>query len=152
MAKISFSTASLGCKDRLVASAYAYFKVTALDLPLSEITQLMGVEPTKSWQRGQPGEYNPSRPDSGWCLHSSLPKTNTDMLAHIESVLALLAPHHQAVQQLATQFDKYLTCVGYYDELTSPGLHLSRETVSLLASLGLAVDADLYFASERNAP
>lgn len=124
---------------------YAYFRVAAENLPLSEITQSLGVEPTESWKKGDSSKYNPSRPDSGWCLHSPLPKTNPDLQQHIEAVLDLLRPRHTAVQALSQKYRTYLVCTGKYDEHTSPGLFLSREALTLITSLGLSFDADLYF-------
>ena len=129
-------------------SAYAYFRVVAETLPLEEITQAMGIVPTDSWQKGDPGQYVASRPDSGWCLYSALPRTNTDLMAHIESLLSLLAPRAKAVQELGQRYATYLVCVGSYDETASPGLFIARESIALIASLGLALDADLYFGKQ----
>jgi hypothetical protein len=126
-------------------SAYAYFRVAARDLPLSEITATLGIEPTESWKRGDPGKYNPSRPDSGWCLHSPLPRAETDLGAHIEALLPLLRQRQPEIRALSERFKTFLVCVGKYDGSASPGLFLSQESVALLASLGMAVDADLYF-------
>jgi hypothetical protein len=133
-------------------SAYAYFRVSAPDLPLAEITTMLGVEPTESWIRGDPGKYNPSRPDSGWCLHSPLPRSETNLSTHIEALLPLLRERQTSVKGLSERFKTFLVCVGMYDGSTSPGLFLSRESVALLASLGVAVDADLYFENPSLAP
>ncbi len=122
--------------------AYAYFRVAAESLPLAEITQSLGVNPTESWSKGESGQYNPSRPDSGWCLHSPLPKTNTNLWEHIEALLPLLEQKASAVKALSQKYKTYLVCVGWYDEAASPGLSLSREVISSIASLGLAFDAE----------
>ena len=124
--------------------AYAYFRVAAESLPHAEITQLLGIEPTESWSKGDPGLYNPSRPDSGWCLHSPLPQTNTNLWEHIEALLPLLEQRAPAVKALGEKYMTYIACVGWYDETASPGLSLSRDVVASIASLGLGFDADLY--------
>lgn len=125
--------------------AYAYFRVSAGNLPIEEITHLLGITPTEAWKKGDSGRYNPSRPDSGWCLHSPLPRSTTDLLEHIEALLPLLEQRAVAVKSLSEKYETYFVCVGEYDETVSPGLFLSREVMASIASLGLAFDADLYF-------
>jgi hypothetical protein len=127
-----------------VPKAYAYFRIAAENLPLADITQALGIEPTESWGKGDPGTYNPSRPDSGWCLHSPLPQTNTNLWEHIEALVPLLEQRASAVKALSEKYETYLVCVGWFDETASPGLSLSRDVVASIASLGLALDADLY--------
>lgn len=133
-------------------SAYAYFRVAAPDLPLAEITAALSIEPTESWSRGEPGKYNPSRPDSGWCLHSPLPRSESNLGAHIEALLPLLRERQESIKALSERFKTFLVCVGKYDGSASPGLCLSRESVALLALLGVAIDADLYFEKTSLAP
>jgi hypothetical protein len=128
-----------------VPKAYAYFRVAAENLPLAEITDALGVNPTESWSKGDPGLYNPSRPDSGWCLHGPLPQTNTNLREHVEALLLILEQKTSAVRTLSEKYKTYLVCVGYYDETGSPGLSLSRAVVASMASLGLELNADLYF-------
>ena len=125
--------------------AYAYFRVAAENLPLAEITKALGVNPTESWSKGDSGLYNPYRPDSGWCLHSPLPQTNTNLREHIEALIPLLEQKASAVRALSEKYKTFLVCVGYYDETASPGLSLSRAVIVSMASLGLELDADLYF-------
>ena len=129
-------------------NAYAYFRVFGEDLPLEEITRQIGIEPTESWRKGDPWKYFKAVPTSSWCLHSPLPRTLTDLQAHVEAVLELLVPRRGAVRALSERFATSVVCVGTYDSTTSPGLYLSRDVVALMASMGLALDADLYFGEE----
>lgn len=133
-------------------SAYVYFRVAGNDLPLADITSMLGIDPTDSWNRGDPSKYNPSRPDSGWCLHSPLARSNTNLGEHIDALLQVLSQRAGAVSDLSKRFETYLICVGKYDGSASPGLFISRESVALLASLGVAFDADLYFEETSPAP
>ena len=128
-----------------MSRAYAYFRIVGEELPINEITELLGVNPTESWNKGEPGEYNSCRPDSAWCLHSPLPQSNANLERHIESLLSLLEPRTAQIKELGERYETYLVCVGYYDSLSSPGLFLPRGLVASIASMGLAIDADLYF-------
>ena len=81
-------------------SAYAYFRVIANDLPLDEITLRMGTTPTDAWHKGDPGEYNRSRPNAGWCLHSPLPRSELSLYRHIQALLPLLQARGSVVSEL----------------------------------------------------
>jgi len=132
-------------------SAYAYFCIRATDLPLEEISELMGVTPSESWRRGDAGRWNPSRPDSGWCLHSPLPRTELSLHRHVCAVLELLEPRRAVVQKLSGRFAAWLVCVGYYTH-SAPGLGLTATEVRGLADLGLGLDCDLYPGQDGRGP
>jgi len=124
-------------------SAYAYFRVAGEALPLEEISSSLGMRPTESWRKGDPGQYNPSRPDSGWCLYSPLPRSNLRIDEHVEALLPLLEAQTSVVRALSERFTTYLVCVGHFSE-SSPGFFLSKEVIERLGNLGLSLDCDLY--------
>ena len=124
-------------------SVYVYLRVTAEQLPLREISISMGIDPTESWRKGDAGTHNPSRPDSGWCLYSPLPRSNLRIDEHIDALLPVLEERSAAVRDLSKRFDTYLVCVGHFTD-SSPGLFLSKSVVARIAELGLSVDCDLY--------
>ena len=124
-------------------SAYAYFRVAGEDLPLEEITSSLATQPTESWRKGDPGKYNPSRPDSGWCLYSPLTRSTLRIDEHIEALLPLLEHRTSVVRELSERYKTYLVCVGYYYE-SSPGFFLSKEVIARIENLGLSLDLDLY--------
>ena len=127
-----------------VPRAYTYFRVAAEILPLEEISAAIGCEPTSSWRKGDPGRYNPARPDSGWCLNSPLPESNTCIESHIEALLPLLEFNAEAVKKISEQYQTYLVCVGHFNETARPAFHISKQTLVRIASLGVSIDADLY--------
>lgn len=124
-------------------SAYAYFRVADEDLPLEEISSALCMEPTESWRKGDPGQYSPTRPDSGWCLYSQLPRTNLRIDEHVETLLSVLEKHATTIRAFSERFKTYLVCVGYYSD-SSPGFFLSKDVIEQLANLGLSLDCDLY--------
>lgn len=127
--------------------AYAYFRVAADSLPLMEITDVLSLQPTESWRKGDPGAYNPSRPDSGWCYYSPLPRSNLRIEEHVEALLPLLESKSSAVNELGSRFKTYLVCVGHFSE-SSPSFFLSSSVVKRIAALGLSIDCDLYCERE----
>lgn len=125
--------------------AYAYLRIWGEDLPLEDISKLLAIEPTESWRKGDAGNYAKARKDSVWCLHSPLPRTNTCLFEHFEALLALLRPRAEGIRALCARFSISFVCTGSYDGTSSPGFYLSKENISFLASVGLSLDADLYF-------
>jgi hypothetical protein len=105
----------------------------------------MGIQPTESWKKGSKGKYAREHKFGIWCLNSPLPESNTNLYEHIEALLCLLRPRIKEIQLLSEKYETYLVCTGSYDDTASPGLCISKENVQLLALLGLAIDADLYF-------
>jgi hypothetical protein len=128
--------------------AYAYLRVAGDALPLDEITEQMGVAPTESWRKGDAGRYASHR-DSGWCLHSPLPRENLRIDEHIEALLPLLEARAPAVRELGTRFNLYLECVGSFAK-SSPGFFLSKDVVARIAALGLPIDYDVYLDAESS--
>jgi len=124
--------------------AYAYFRVEADVLPLEEITEAFGLQPTEWWRKGDVGQYAKQRPDSGWCLHSPLPRTNLRIDEHVEALLPLLEEHARIVCELGERFDTYVECVGRFSK-SSPEFFLSKAVIRRLGLLGLALDCDLHF-------
>lgn len=124
-------------------SAYAYFRVAAEELPLEEISTSLGMHPSESWRKGDPGQYNPSRPDSGWCLYSPLPRSNLRIDEHVEALLPILESQAPRVRALSERFTTYLVCVGYYGE-SNPGFFLPKGVIERISNLGLSLDCDLY--------
>ena len=124
-------------------SAYTYFRVAGEDLPLDEITTSLATQPTETWHKGDPSQYNASRPDSGWCLYSPLTCSNLRIDEHIEALLPFLEQHTSVVREFSERYKTYLVCVGYSHE-SSPGFFLSKEVIARIEKLGLSHDFDLY--------
>lgn len=125
--------------------AYAYLYIGGDDLPLEEISRILGINPTESWKKGDPGVYVKERRDCGWCLHSPLPRSNSCLFEHFEALFKLLKPRVEAIRELGGRYYTSLICTGSYDGSVSPGLVLSKEDIAFLAAAGLNLDADLYF-------
>lgn len=136
-------------KVRSMPRAYVYFHISGEYLPLEQITREMGMEPTEQWSKGDRGKYVNERQTSGWSLRGPLDESNTVLRDHIEAFLPILETRIEAVKRFSENFDTYLVSVGYYNETASPGLSLSRSIVARIAALGLAFDADLYFAKDK---
>jgi hypothetical protein len=128
---------------------YAYFWVQGFKCTPEELSATLGFSPTSIESvRVAPGG---GKPDTSymWLRQSPLPRGDTLIQDHIEALLEVLEPHHDAVASTAKICDVGINCVGYYYG-TNPGLHLSASLVARLATLNLPVDFDLYNYSEAS--
>jgi len=126
---------------------YAYFWVSGFENPHSEISDLLGLAPTKAWQRGEQREYIPKQKESGWEFHSPLQKNEIFMDAHISALLEILEPKKIEIAKLQNEYEIGINCVGYF-RCTNPGFHLDSQLIKKCAELNLSIDFDLYCTEE----
>ena len=122
---------------------YAYFWITGFECPFAEITAQMGIDPTKAWNKGDPGTYREVMRWSGWDLRSPMPRGDKFIHEHVEALLPVLEQRAEVVRSFARAYDAGINCVGYFHNF-NPGFHFSLETMSRIVALGLPVDFDLY--------
>jgi hypothetical protein len=122
---------------------YAYFTVTDSFDP-AEITRRIGVEPTKSWRKGDLHPKNQMEQKfSRWSLASRLDRT-ADLEDHIRDVLAQMDQKPAEFQSVSREFGGCMQLVGYWNT-QYPGLHFDRSMTEGLARYGLSVDFDFYY-------
>ena len=122
---------------------YAYLWVREFDPPHSQISDLLGLEPTEAFVEGDPWIKDRKRPFSSWHLKSPLPRTEIFLDAHIEALFDILEPKRDRLAEVAAKYEVGMNCVGYYYS-AHPGFHLSAEVVRRCADLNLSMDFDLY--------
>ena len=122
----------------------AYFTVTG-DFDPASITELLGLEPTRSWIKGSRNEKTHlERKFSRWSLDSRLARF-APLEEQIADVLAQLASKRSEISELASSYEKpIMQLVGWFYK-NYPGLHFDKELVAGLAELGLSVDFDFYY-------
>jgi hypothetical protein len=106
------------------------------------ICDLLGVE-AKIYRAGDPLPRGPRELDG---LHYSTPRERTyDLPAHVEQILGVIRPHADRFNELRTDLnlDVSIHIVVWMDE-RSPIGSLSASTVAEIASIGAAIDIDLY--------
>lgn len=127
-----------------------YFGVFEFGDDPSVVTKIMGVEPSRSWVKGEPipDELNGVRSHERWELRSptdpSLP-----MEEQLVDLLTLLEDYQSQVREVSEEYEAGICCYAYYQEEFNPQLHLSDETIRRLADLALSIDFDLYFLDEQ---
>ncbi len=130
---------------------YAYFAVKDFDCDHTDISRLMGLEPTRAYNKNSSRPQTPhiKRKTSLWALHSTKPETEIFLDTHIESVLGLVEPRTEVIKKLVSLYYVGIQCVGYYTN-ANPGFHMSSELLQRVTALGLWLDFDLYCMCEEN--
>lgn len=122
------------------------FTLTDFDCDPKEITERVGITPTKTWiigdfinkKKTMQYEYN------GWKVHSKLEK-NADLETHIISVLEQLKPAWKSLVKISQSYYTEISCAIYiYSDTERPGIHLSKQIIQKIAELNAEIDVDIY--------
>ena len=108
------------------------------------VTEIVGVQPTKAWSKGDPwGEGTSAwHTHSRWTLQSDLPLTDP-IEKHIDRLLPMLEERADAVREVAEKFQATMTVAAYFYD-SQPGFRLSHDQIRRISDLNLALDFDLY--------
>jgi hypothetical protein len=137
-------------EEEIVEQVYAYLWIADFDCDFSEITRLMGLEPTEAWNKGDVVVWKREGvvkerawKFSSWALYSPLPRNNLLLDHHITALLGIIEPRKEVLTYMRSQgWTIGVNCVGEFT--ANPGAHLSAELISRCASLSLSVDFDFY--------
>jgi hypothetical protein len=129
-----------------------YFKITGFDCPPSNITNLIGIEATKTWLKGDlthPKAIIKHR-QNGWMLQSSLSK-DTPLREQIESLLDIVLPRKGVLRKLPNGSEKSILCAVYSVD-GRPDISLPADVIIAIAEIGANLDLDLYLlpSEEKN--
>ena len=129
--------------------AGVYFGVFGFGDDPSDVTKIMGVEPSRSWIKGEPTSYKlwGVQSHSRWEL-----RTPADPSLSLEdqliALLLLLQDYKAQIHEVSEKYEAGICCYAYYYSEFNPGLHLSESIIRRLADLRLSIDFDLYFLGE----
>ena len=119
-----------------------YFGVFNFGADPSVVTDALGLEPTQSWEKGQPGPAGSRRTHDRWELRVA---ESGDFETQIASLLELLEARADAIRAAVMRWDTGIVCVGNYTSDHNPGVHLHADLIRRIADLDLSIDFDLYF-------
>jgi hypothetical protein len=121
------------------------FIITSTTLTSERITELLGTQPSRTWDLGDAIERTAlRRKHNGWCLLAPFEGEELDLSIPTRSLLHLLTPIASRIRKLSNDFEVYCVfsyAVYLYDE--TPIVHFAPEVLSEIANLNAHVDIDL---------
>jgi uncharacterized protein DUF4279 len=108
------------------------------------VTEMIGVQPSESWIRGDPMPNHPTarRTHSRWALHSGL-HTSAGLEEQLLALLEKLESVGDRVRDIAAQFIAVVWAAAYTSD-NNPGFGISPDLATRLGELGLGIDFDIY--------
>ncbi|MFX0206720.1 MAG: DUF4279 domain-containing protein [Candidatus Hodarchaeota archaeon] len=118
---------------------FVYLEASDFEGDPIEITQVIGIEPTKNWKKGIPAAPNSiyTCRQSGWRLYSSLPLSEP-LEEHLDNLLAKLETRTEAIKNAVHKFSLGIQVVDQAHHMQK--IRLFNEMLSRIYNRGLFVE------------
>ncbi len=124
-------------------SYYAYFALNDEDLNIDKTSNLLGVEPSKAWAKGDLSRTGMERKSGLWALYSRRPRSD-ELELHIQDVLQQMDNNSEAFLSASVTHNGTMQLVGQFHEI-GVGMHFTKEIIERLSFYKLCVDFDAYY-------
>jgi hypothetical protein len=111
----------------------------------NEITNLLGINPTNTWEFGDSIQNTASRRKyDGWKLSTA--NKSDDLNKQIQSIIIQLSPHASKLRAFCEKFnlESEVACCIYVDNDEIPEIHFNHEIIKKLVELNTEIDVDFY--------
>jgi hypothetical protein len=122
----------------------AEFLITGVNVAPDEITDAIGVMPTRTWKMGEIIEKTTlPRKQNGWCLSTGY-HHDFDLGKQAKDLLQSLLPKSELISSYCREHGLRceLACVIYLIDET-PSVNFDDETISGFAKLNASIDVDI---------
>lgn len=124
------------------SKVYVRLKIISDVLTPEQISEIVGIKPTKFWRVGdRRGPSMIKEKSNGWLLESDLPP-NAPLEIHVASLLTRLVPFAERIEALADENAVEFSCVVYAKE--APSLNFEKSVLRQIVKIGASLDIDLY--------
>jgi hypothetical protein len=130
------------------AETYSTLRIFADEIGAAEITDALGIPPTKSFLKGEPHGKGLFRKAHGWFYSTKKLINSKDTRRHIDLILEALDGKSEAIKVLHQRGCK-LDIMSYWVSHGQGGPVLLPHQMLKLGTLGIEVWWDIYFADEN---
>ncbi|ESU24559.1 hypothetical protein FLJC2902T_31990 [Flavobacterium limnosediminis JC2902] len=117
-----------------------------------EITELLGVEPTKSWnpnERHSVGNSNKTRITNWGKWYLSSKRDKTDLNVKLTNLLQSLTTDLDKWKILTSKYEAWIDVAGYMENWNR-GFTLNPEIMKMLSDRNLKIEFDIYYYSTED--
>lgn len=123
----------------------ATLRIHGDNLPFEEISQRLGVKPTRTHRKGERrGPNSPPYRDDAWHFQPSLPESEPLEL-HIESLWSVVKPEVEYLKSLKDRFKVDVFC-GYRSNCDHAGFEVSYKCLELFTALEIPFGVSVIIA------
>ena len=135
--------------NELTNMVFTTLVIRGKNLVPQEVTEVIGIVPTKSFKRGDIRNGDKKWPHGYWELESKNFVESVDLAVHLEWLAAKLEPSKAELVKLIGQegIDAELSCFWILPS-SYESLSLSADLLRCLASLGVRIQFDVYCSIE----
>jgi hypothetical protein len=135
--------------------SYSYFALKGDDFDPTEITNKLGLPPTKTFRKGELGEYIPVSRFTMWSISTEVGKENLLLDNGVEDLVDKLFDKIDLINELKIEYDlnSVLEIVMWIDtneEESTPALGHNLKTIEFLYRTGTITDVDIYRFNSRS--
>ena len=123
---------------------YATLRIYSGDIAPSEISEILGLEPSRVWNKGSTETVIP-RKQNGWFLTSRGELESLDTKRHVAFILKQLANNKAYIADLTTRgLQVDIMCLWQGGSKSEGGPSLLPAQMLLLAEMGIAIGWNIY--------
>jgi hypothetical protein len=132
--------------DEVTYFAYsATLRIHGLSLPLDEITDRLGLQPTHSHRQGEKkGPRSPSYRDDAWHFQPALNETRP-LSEHIDALWTVLRPHVEYLKALKDRYRVDIFC-GYRSNSDTAGVEVPHTSLAMFIELEIPFGLSIIIA------
>jgi|SRR5688500_4613043 len=129
--------------------SYVYFALKGDDFDPNEITRQIGFEPTKSFRKGDKGEYISATKFSMWSFSTVAGKEDIYIDNLVEEIVNQLFDKIEIINMVKAQYElnsilQIVVWIDTNDESSTPAIGHDLRTIEFLFRTGTVTDVDMY--------
>lgn len=109
-----------------------------------EITNILQIEPTKSWEKGDPhGSRKWRYPHNGWILESGEDDRNSSIKQQYDALHRILFPKMKNFSNLPDDLSWHISCYVTARKYM-PGIDFKNSQLKFISEIGCGLDIDIH--------
>jgi hypothetical protein len=127
---------------------WVYLFVRRFDCSPDDITELLGIAPTKTWRVGEKiyETGTITRKDNGWQLGPIRKSRSESVESQVTALMGTVGSAAERFSRLPPESAVVLFCAVYMT--SAPAVGFTAEQVAFLSRIGAAIEFDLYCMTE----